>query len=874
MILNTGDGAKIAGGNGGAAGYGGFSATAQGGNGGNGGQGGDAIHGDGLTVINLDGASIVGGNGGYGGNGAHSHQGKHGDGGNGGNGGHAIYGSNLTIINSGEISMGLGGSAGKSYASDGGNGQAGTDGAAIYAMGGHNQLTLNSGSHIRGNIILARSTPSQSNTLTIHSNSNSTVQGGLILGNASHLTLSGNQPLTLQGDAQFAAGSSLTLTGDGYRDGWLSAHHIGFNQTKISIQNPITHWTTDSIVLASSATGISGSYFLDTHNNPLLADANNGYTAIWQQGNQLIYGLKWNDNMKNAHGTFNLNKNATLNIGVALTDRDTHAANDSTWNGETLTKRGSGTLILSAANTYTGSTIIDGGTLTTAVDNAFSQTASVQVAPEATLNLGGNSQRLAIGGTLSNRGTILINTPGAIAIKALSVMGDMQNSGNLVLNNCTHCAGQRYTQQGNWRGEHGSVSFGVVLNGDDSLSDQLHITGNASGTTYIHLYNEGGVGAQTNTGIPLITTASSTTGAFKQSGRLLAGSYDYYLRQGNEDGREMQNWYLASAIRPEAGIYAGNLQAANTLFTTRREDRQGVALDNRSRDGATSARRLWMRVVGGHTTGRLSDHQSRYQANRLAYQLGADLLQTRVTGEDSLRLGVMAGYGHQASRNQNRLSGYSAKGTVSGYSTGLYGTWSQHAQSQRGLYLDGWLLYNWFDNHVQGEDVAEETYRSHGLTGSVESGYAILLAEHRRNSNTVVDRVYFTPQAQLQWAGVTAAPHREYTGATVQSLGSHNLQTRLGIRLSMIHDVQWSNTQHTRIEPFIEANWLHTQKRYGAKIDANSTYLAGMRHMAELRLGVTGQATAALSVWGNVSERLGSHHYYDTQGTLGVTYAF
>ena len=47
-----------------------------------------------------------------------------------------------------------------------------------------------------------------------------------------------------------------------------------------------------------------------------------------------------------------------------------------------------------------------------------------------------------------------------------------------------------------------------------------------------------------------------------------------------------------------------------------------------------------------------------------------------------------------------------------------------------------------------------------------------------------------------------------------------------------------------------------------------------MRHMAELRLGVTGQATAALSVWGNVSERLGSHHYYDTQGTLGVTYAF
>ena len=59
----------------------------------------------------------------------------------------------------------------------------------------------------------------------------------------------------------------------------------------------------------------------------------------------------------------------------------------------------------------------------------------------------------------------------------------MRHGGMLMLNTCADCAGQVYVQDGDWVGDGGTVSFGTVLGGDASKTDQLRISGAASGTT-------------------------------------------------------------------------------------------------------------------------------------------------------------------------------------------------------------------------------------------------------------------------------------------------------------------------------------------------------------------------------------------------------
>ncbi|MGE9550799.1 autotransporter outer membrane beta-barrel domain-containing protein [Erwinia amylovora] len=235
----------------------------------------------------------------------------------------------------------------------------------------------------------------------------------------------------------------------------------------------------------------------------------------------------------------------------------------------------------------------------------------------------------------------VIKNDGDLYLISSSTLSTLENTGNVILNPCSTCAGEVLTVNGDWYGNKGSVSFGTVLGNDNSLTDKLVITGNASGTTYVTVANEGGSGAQTLEGIELIATGSSTSDAFIQKGRIVAGSYEYYLQQGTATGADKNNWYLTSlnsdngyngngsgsgngqlTYRPERGSYVSNLQAASTLFNSRLKDRQGAALYTDPVTGEQDKSRLWLRSVGGHNQGHLSDGQSKYAANRVVLQIG------------------------------------------------------------------------------------------------------------------------------------------------------------------------------------------------------------------------------------------------------------
>jgi fibronectin-binding autotransporter adhesin len=110
--------------------------------------------------------------------------------------------------------------------------------------------------------------------------------------------------------------------------------------------------------------------------------------------------------------SFTSNRNVTLNAGGGTFDTN---GNSATLGGAItgtgpLTKTGAGTLTLTAANTYSGSTAISAGTLQAGALNAFSSASAHTVASGAALDLAGFNQTI---GSLAGAGTVANTGAGA-----------------------------------------------------------------------------------------------------------------------------------------------------------------------------------------------------------------------------------------------------------------------------------------------------------------------------------------------------------------------------------------------------------------------------------------------------------------------------
>ncbi len=458
---------------------------------------------------------------------------------------------------------------------------------------------------------------------------------------------------------------------------------------------------------------------------------------------------------------------------------------------------------------------------------------------------------------------------------------NLTNGGNVVFNSPN--AGNTLTVHGNYIGDNGSITFNGQLADDDSIIDKLIVKGDTSGSTSVRVNNLGGQGDKTINGIELISVDGNSDGQFMQDGRIVAGAYDYSLVQNGK------NWYLTNQEdptdptdpvapqspneRPEAGSYTDNLIAANTMFNTRLHDRLGETQYTDMLTGEQKVTSMWLRNVGGHTRWRSESGQLNTQSNRYVMQLGGDLAQWSSDGLDRIHLGMMAGYGHQHSNTTSSRTEYKSKGSLNGYSTGLYGTWYQNDADKNGLYVDGWAQYNWFNNTVKGEDLSKESYKSKGFTASLESGYTHKLGEFAGSLGTN-NEWFVQPKAQVTWMGVKANEHIETNGTHVQGSGNDNVQTRMGVKTFLKSHNKIDDGKDREFQPFVEANWIHNTHNYGVSMDDASVYQAGTRNIGELKTGVEGQLSKNLNLWGNVGVQIGDKGYNDTAAMAGVKVIF
>ena len=283
--------------------------------------------------------------------------------------------------------------------------------------------------------------------------------------------------------------------------------------------------------------------------------------------------------------------------------------------------------------------------------------------------------------------------------------------------------------------------------------------------------------------------------------------------------------------------------------------------------------RLWLRQIGGHNAWRDSNGQLRTTSHRYVSQLGGDLLTGGFTDSDSWRLGVMAGYARDYNLTHSSVSDYRSKGSVRGYSAGLYATWFADDISKKGAYIDAWAQYSWFKNSVKGDELAYESYSAKGATVSLEAGYGFAL-----NKSFGLEAAKYTwifqPQAQAIWMGVDHNAHTEANGSRIENDANNNIQTRLGFRTFIRTQEKNSGPHGDDFEPFVEMNWIHNSKDFAVSMNGVKVEQDGASNLGEIKLGVNGNLNPAASVWGNVGVQLGDNGYNDTAVMVGLKYKF
>ncbi|YBV95083.1 autotransporter outer membrane beta-barrel domain-containing protein (plasmid) [Phyllobacteriaceae bacterium JZ32] len=537
-----------------------------------------------------------------------------------------------------------------------------------------------------------------------------------------------------------------------------------------------------------------------------------------------------------------------------------------------LIKKGAGSLMLSGANTYTGATTVEEGTLKAAAANVFSPASAFTVGTSGTLDLGGFDQSLT---SLANAGAIVFNST---------------------------MPGTTLTVTGNYTGQGGTVYLHSRLEDDNSKTDRLVVKGATSGTGVLAVENIGGSGAQTHNGIKIIDVGGASNGTFTLLGDYVfagdqtkvGGAYAYRLYKNGLDNPGDGDWYLRSALEepcpggecphyqpgvPVYEAYAHVLQELNGVGTLRERvgnrywsgaanpvlaegDGPGMAEAVPSPDAGAAvdtASTVWGRIEGAH--GRFepkySTSATQYDIDMVKLEAGLDgmLYETEM---GRLIGGLTVHYGH-AKADVGAVHGDGSI-NVDGY--GFGGTLTFYGED--GLYLDAQAQVSWYEN-----DLNSETAHRTLANGNDGFGYALSLEAGKRFALTPAWTI--TPQAQLIWSQVDFDGFTDPFGAHVSHDRSDSFRGRLG--LAADYGLAWRDDQGrlTRANVYAIAN-LHHEFQEGSKIEVSGVSFASDNDPTWGGIGAGGTyswADGRYALYGDVSLDTSLENFADSYKVSG-----
>ncbi|EJM2629235.1 autotransporter-associated beta strand repeat-containing protein [Salmonella enterica subsp. enterica] len=625
-----------------------------------------------------------------------------------------------------------------------------------------------------------------------------------------------------------------------------------------------------------------------------------------------------------AHGTFTLSEQGhSFTLNTALTDVDATLDPDSAtdWDGKSLIKRGAGTLILGAQNTYSGDTDVQEGALWLAETATIGSAGSAQ-AVNIAANAAFGGHNATVNGHVNNLGNLYF-------VDTFTVNGDVVNSSAMISG--SDQPNNTLTIAGNYTGNDGHLYLNTQLGDDSSPTDKLIVTGDTAGSTTLHITNVNGLGAQTVNGIEVIEVGGQSDGDFTlYKGHVDINAWTYTLKQDGGD------WYLRSEsddvpddggevtppddggevtppddggevtppddggevtppddggevtppddggdvtppdddgditppdggdvtpvapqYRADIGVYLGNQWMARNLQMQTLYDREGSQY--RSADGS-----IWMRFKAGKAESQAVNGNVDIDSDYSQFQLGGDIL-TWSDGAQSVTVGLMGSYinANTDSTGNRGADGsqFSANGSVDGYNLGLYATWFADAQSHRGAYIDSWYQYGVYNNSVDNDGLSASRYDSAAHAVSLETGYRYDIALSNRNT------VSLTPQAQVTWQRYSADTVIDDGGTRISGQNDDSWTTRLGMRVD-----GKLYKESGRIQPFMEVNWLHASDNASATFGDTKVSQDLPNDRVEVKVGIQANVSERLSVYAQAAGQKGKNDYGDASFSLNMRY--
>ncbi|HEY9131885.1 MAG TPA: autotransporter outer membrane beta-barrel domain-containing protein [Dyella sp.] len=608
-------------------------------------------------------------------------------------------------------------------------------------------------------------------------------------------------------------------------------------------------------------------------------------------------------------GTLQLGDGGTTGmIGSDVTDNGTLAFDRSdayTFAGTisgtgSVAQTGSGTTILTAANSYSGNTSVAAGTLV--VGDPLHMSATLGTG-ETTVQAGATLAGYGTApGSVTNAGTLAVaNALPAFASDAngtFTIGGNLTNQGMANVAAASGQIGNVLEVGGNYVGANGQLALNTLLNegGAATKTDRLVVAGNASGSTVIQIHATG-IGVQTiGDGIEVVqVSGTSAANSFRLGNVIQSGAYQYLLYQGGT--ASANDWYLRStleappttptgpteppggptttpppptAYRPGAVGYAMTpMLNADYGFTImgRLNERVGDIASVEAGQPDKSSDGSWARIGGKDFDANANDQ---FSANEHVFfgQFGKDWTVAQPDQGGSTHAGVMMTLGSTSGSFDDTMRSINpllsnATGSVETHAQSIGGYWTKYLAD--GAYFDGVGQFTHYHNKysdIYGGGAAQSGY---GAAASGEVGKPFKLGS---------SEVMLEPQAQLIYQYLHLSGTSDQI-SPISGTNTNGLRGRVGVRLFRPDLSNDSRTMSTTL--YLTADVMHDFLTPGQTTVSDMPFRANTsRSWYDLGAGVTMRTGKSSVLYFNVkyARNLGGEYQRSIFGQAGYRYSW